>query len=110
SIKLRHSPPGERFRSRLATLMKLRMIRFLVPVVPLSTVAAGAAIIIFSLCIQSSAVAASANPSGVGLQAALDSMKQFTNADGLEATLFAAEPMVVNPTDIDVDSQGRVWV
>jgi len=31
-------------------------------------------------------------------------------ADGLEATLFAAEPMLTNPTDIDVDERGRVWV
>jgi putative membrane-bound dehydrogenase-like protein len=59
-------------------------------------------------CLRSALAAA--NPSGVGLPAALESMKQFTNADGLEATLFAAEPMLVNPTDIDVDSQGRVWV
>lgn len=31
-------------------------------------------------------------------------------APGLEATLFAAEPMLKNPTDIDVDAKGRVWV
>jgi putative membrane-bound dehydrogenase-like protein len=31
-------------------------------------------------------------------------------APGLEATLFAAEPMLTNPTDIDVDARGRVWV
>jgi putative membrane-bound dehydrogenase-like protein len=31
-------------------------------------------------------------------------------ASGLEATLFAAEPMLVNPTNIDVDQRGRVWV
>ncbi|WP_416867850.1 MAG: PVC-type heme-binding CxxCH protein [Imperialibacter sp.] len=31
-------------------------------------------------------------------------------ADGLEATLFAAEPMIMNPTNIDVDPRGRVWV
>ena len=31
-------------------------------------------------------------------------------AEGLEVILFAAEPMVVNPTNIDVDSRGRVWV
>jgi putative membrane-bound dehydrogenase-like protein len=29
---------------------------------------------------------------------------------GLEVTLFASEPMVTNPTNIDVDSRGRVWV
>lgn len=31
-------------------------------------------------------------------------------ADGLEATLFASEPMLTNPTNIDVDARGRVWV
>lgn len=31
-------------------------------------------------------------------------------ADGLEVELFAAEPMLTNPTNISVDAQGRVWV
>jgi len=31
-------------------------------------------------------------------------------ADGLEATLFASEPMMLSPTNIDVDHLGRVWV
>ncbi|TAE21649.1 MAG: dehydrogenase [Cytophagales bacterium] len=31
-------------------------------------------------------------------------------APGLEATLFASEPMLTNPTNIDVDARGRVWV
>ncbi|MEM8965700.1 MAG: PVC-type heme-binding CxxCH protein [Bacteroidota bacterium] len=31
-------------------------------------------------------------------------------ADDLTATLFAAEPMVVNPTNMDIDHRGRVWV
>jgi putative membrane-bound dehydrogenase-like protein len=30
--------------------------------------------------------------------------------DGLEATLFASEPTITNPTNIDVDHHGRVWV
>ena len=34
----------------------------------------------------------------------------MTVADGLEVTLFASEPMVRNPTDIDIDERGRVWV
>ncbi len=29
--------------------------------------------------------------------------------DGLEATLFASEPVLSNPTNIDVDHRGRVW-
>ncbi|MCB0840640.1 MAG: hypothetical protein KDD99_28430, partial [Bacteroidetes bacterium] len=31
-------------------------------------------------------------------------------AEGLEATLFASEPMMLNPTNIDIDARGRVWV
>lgn len=31
-------------------------------------------------------------------------------ADGLAATLFAAEPLLVNPTNMDIDARGRVWV
>jgi putative membrane-bound dehydrogenase-like protein len=38
------------------------------------------------------------------------SMKSFKVADGVEVTLFASEPMFSNPTDIDVDAYGRVWV
>jgi putative membrane-bound dehydrogenase-like protein len=34
----------------------------------------------------------------------------LTLADGLEATLFASEPMLSSPSDIDVDAKGRVWV
>jgi putative membrane-bound dehydrogenase-like protein len=39
-----------------------------------------------------------------------ESAKKLKPADGLEAALWASEPMVVNPTTIDVDSRGRVWV
>src|SRR5689334_18213150 len=31
-------------------------------------------------------------------------------ADDLQIELFAAEPMLINPTSIDVDHKGRVWV
>jgi putative membrane-bound dehydrogenase-like protein len=34
----------------------------------------------------------------------------MTAGDGLQVELFAAEPMLVNPTAIDVDHKGRVWV
>jgi putative membrane-bound dehydrogenase-like protein len=30
--------------------------------------------------------------------------------DDLEATLFASEPLLTSPSDIDVDAAGRVWV
>src|SRR5690242_18737231 len=51
-----------------------------------------------------------ANPSGVGIEAAHKSIEGFKVGEGLEASLFACEPMVRNPTDMDVDSRGRVWI
>lgn len=30
--------------------------------------------------------------------------------DGLEVSLFASEPMFSNPTNMDIDSRGRVWI
>jgi len=30
--------------------------------------------------------------------------------DGLEVTLFASEPMFSNPTNMDIDAKGRVWI
>lgn len=34
----------------------------------------------------------------------------FTVVDGLEFKLWASEPMLVNPTCMDIDHKGRVWV
>jgi len=31
-------------------------------------------------------------------------------ADGLKAALFASEPMMTNPTNMDIDQKGRVWI
>ncbi|MDX2035260.1 MAG: c-type cytochrome [Isosphaeraceae bacterium] len=39
-----------------------------------------------------------------------ESAKLLEPAAGLEAKLWAAEPMVVNPTTMDIDSRGRVWI
>ena len=49
-----------------------------------------------------------ANPAGVGPEAARESVKKFTVAEGLDVSLFASEPMVRNPTDMDIDARGRV--
>src|SRR5258705_13475781 len=45
-----------------------------------------------------------------GPEAAAEDVKKLVVAQGLEATLFAAEPMMVNPCDMDVDERGRVWI
>ena len=39
-----------------------------------------------------------------------DGSAMLSLPDGLEATLFAAEPLLSSPTDIDIDAKGRVWV
>ena len=34
----------------------------------------------------------------------------FTAPEGMEVTVWARSPMVRNPTNIDIDAQGRIWV
>src|SRR5437867_1529019 len=63
---------------------------------------------VFLLAIPDHSLAA--NPAGVGPQAALQSVKRFSVAEALEASLFASEPRVRNPTDMDIDERGRVWI
>ena len=70
---------------------------------PLPLLAAGA------LLVAPTVFAADTAPRN-GMDVAKAQLKQLKVADGLEATLFALEPMVVNPADMDVDSKGRVWV
>ncbi|MDA1015219.1 MAG: NPCBM/NEW2 domain-containing protein [Planctomycetota bacterium] len=47
---------------------------------------------------------------GLGSRDPMDATAGLTVAEGLEATLFAAEPMLLSPSNIDVDHRGRVWV
>ncbi len=56
-------------------------------------------------------------PSGVGATLSPDQLREIEHAldglevvPGLEVSLFAAEPMLANPTNIDIDARGRVWV
>jgi putative membrane-bound dehydrogenase-like protein len=46
----------------------------------------------------------------LGQLAPEESARRLKPAEGLEVTLWAAEPLLVNPTTIDIDSRGRVWV
>ncbi|MDB5303529.1 MAG: dehydrogenase [Phycisphaerales bacterium] len=39
-----------------------------------------------------------------------ETVESFNVAPGLKATLWASEPGMVNPTNIDIDAKGRVWV
>ncbi len=50
---------------------------------------------------------------GIGSREATDAVKGLDVAEGLEATLFASEaskPAMLNPTSIDIDHLGRIWV
>ncbi|MCZ6795139.1 MAG: NPCBM/NEW2 domain-containing protein, partial [Planctomycetota bacterium] len=47
---------------------------------------------------------------GAGPLDAEESLQELDVHEGLEVTLFAHEPMLVNPTNLDIDARGRVWV
>lgn len=53
---------------------------------------------------------AAENPAGHGPAAAREQLKTMITADGLEVSLFASEPMVRNPANMDIDARGRVWI
>ena len=39
-----------------------------------------------------------------------NAVKNLRVAEGLQAQLFASEPMMTNPTNMDIDDRGRVWL
>jgi hypothetical protein len=39
-----------------------------------------------------------------------DAVAGLDVADGLEVTLIAAEPLLLSPSNIDVDHLGRIWI
>ena len=49
-------------------------------------------------------------PTSKRTSALADSVEGLEVAGDLEVTLFAREPMLINPTNMDVDARGRVWV
>lgn len=75
-----------------------------------------------ALCISLGLGSVSCNSNGAAGNAATDSLtdeqrrepanalKTLQLADGLEIQPFATEPMLINPTNIDIDEKGRVWV
>ena len=58
----------------------------------------------------SSACSAAAPAHPNGPEAAAADVKKLKAASGVTANLWAAEPMVVNPTDMDIDAEGRIWI
>jgi putative membrane-bound dehydrogenase-like protein len=39
-----------------------------------------------------------------------NALSSFKVADGLQVQLFASEPRMTNPTNMDIDARGRVWL
>ena len=73
--------------------------------------------VVTSLCVTGAAVADEtagktnpppANPR-YGRQSAMANMDTFKTPGGLQASLVASEPLVINPTNIEVDHRSRVW-
>lgn len=50
------------------------------------------------------------NSGAGGARTPEDALAALDVADGLEAATFAAEPLLLSPSSIDIDSKGRVWV
>jgi putative membrane-bound dehydrogenase-like protein len=68
-------------------------------------------LVILTAALAAAALTAHAqNPAGAGPAAAREQVKKLQAPEGLEVTLFAAEPMVRNPANMDIDARGRVWV
>ena len=65
----------------------------------------------FAVCTLGFAtLVASAPPVANGDIATHQSLDSLDVADGLHATLVAEGPTLTNPTNIDVDARGRIWV
>jgi putative membrane-bound dehydrogenase-like protein len=46
----------------------------------------------------------------INTNAASAAIQQFNIGGGLQLSAFASEPMLRNPTDMDIDERGRVWL
>src|SRR5262245_46651479 len=50
------------------------------------------------------------NSAAFGQMSAQEQLKTLRVPDDVDVSLFASEPMITNPSAIDVDTHGRVWV
>src|SRR5690606_11690994 len=67
-----------------------------------------AALLVLTIC--SSLLFHCSNQSPEDEHSPATSLSELKVHDGLEVTLFASEPMFSNPTNMDIDAKGRVWV
>ncbi len=69
----------------------------------------GGSTVEFKIYTQAPPEAATKSSKG-GAKEPEDALASLTPGDGLKAETFAAEPMLLSPSSIDVDHLGRVWV
>jgi putative membrane-bound dehydrogenase-like protein len=55
-------------------------------------------------------VRAAAADAGTDIRSAANAVAGLDTHEDVEATLFASEPTLLSPTNLDVDARGRVWV
>ena len=67
-------------------------------------------IIGFFISCQSSNESTTDNLSETEVRLPENALAGLQVGEGLEAQLFASEPLVRNPTNMDIDHKGRVWV
>src|SRR5262245_65861637 len=67
-------------------------------------------ILSFAICAAVAGAASEKSERPFGPQAAREELKKMTTAAGVEVTLFASEPQLVNPANMDIDARGRVWI
>ncbi len=68
----------------------------------------GSTSVVFQVWTTAPAIAAP-KPGG-GAKEPAEALAALNVADGLEVATFAAEPMLLSPSSIDIDARGRVWV
>ncbi len=61
---------------------------------------------LFVLCLA----AAAQDKKKTGAPPVEDSLKAMKAHEGTEVTFWAGEPGLINPTDMDIDERGRIWV
>src|SRR5215831_17758303 len=61
---------------------------------------------LFLLCVTASAQ----EKKRTGVPPVEESLKAMKVHEGLEVTFWAGEPGLINPTNMDIDERGRIWV
>jgi putative membrane-bound dehydrogenase-like protein len=66
--------------------------------------------VVYTEAVKASAIISSAGGGGDGARDPEVAVENLDVHDGLDASLFASEPMMLNPSNIEIDHRGRIWV